>query len=169
MSQPPEPSDSTSDSSQVDDNAREVAEIILFESRERRKGQEDQLEHYQKLSIQLFGWTLVFWAIVVSQHDPPTHSPWFCIAVIAGVLSVATTARVILPRSWEGGPDIEDMVKGYYETNKPRRDLERGIIENLEQPYLNNKLRLDKALCAVRAQSVVSLLSVIALILTLIS
>ena len=52
--QPPDQPDRASDSSNGDDNSREVAEIILLESRERRKGQECRLEHYQKLAIQVF-------------------------------------------------------------------------------------------------------------------
>ena len=39
-----------------DQDRREVAEIILHESRERRKGQEYRLEHYKKLATQVFGW-----------------------------------------------------------------------------------------------------------------
>ena len=149
-----------------DDDGHEVAEIILSEGRDRRRGQVEQLEHYQRLSIHVLGWTLAFWAIVVSQQDPPTRSPWLFVAAILGVLSVPAAACVVIPQDWDGGPDIETMVKGYYK-KKPRSDLEHDIIESLKQPYLNNKARLGKALFAVRAQSAVSLLSVVALILAL--
>ena len=165
LSQPPEPSDSTSDSSQTDDNLREVAEIILFESRERRKGQEYRLEHYQKLSIQVFGWTLVFWSIFVSQRDLPTSSSWFCVAAVAGVLSLAATAYTVMPSSWTEAPRIQTMTTHYYdEEGRPRRELERSLMTNLEESFHKNESRLDKMVFAVRAESAASLVSVIALV-----
>ena len=164
MSQPPEPSDSTSDSRQVNDNSRKVAEIILFESRERRKGQEYRLDHYQKLSIQIFGWTLVFWSIFVSQRDLPTSSSWFCVAAIAGVLSLTATAYTILPNSWTEAPRIQTMITHYYEEGRPRRELERSLMTNLEESFHKNEARLDKMVFAVRAESAASLVSVVALV-----
>ncbi len=163
MCKQPGPSDSTSGSSQTDDNSREVSEIILFESRERRKGQEYRLEHYQKLSIHVFGWTLVFWSIFVSQRDLPTSSSWFCVAAIAGVLSLIATAYTILPSSWTEAPRIQTMVTSYYEQGRPRRELERSLMANMEETFHENEARLDKMVFAVRAESAASLVSVVAL------
>ena len=106
-SQPPDQPDRASDSSNGDENSREMAEIILFASRERRKGQEYRLEHYQKLAIQVFGWTLVFWSIFVSQRDLPTSSSLFYVAAITGVLALIPMGRAITPKSWSGGPEPE--------------------------------------------------------------
>ena len=163
-SQPPEEPDSSSESPDSDKNRREAAEIILFESRERRKGQEYRLEHYKKLSIQIFGWTLVFWSIFVSQRDLPTSSPWFCVAAIAGVLSLAGAAYTILPKSWTEAPRIQDMITHYYEAGRPRSELERSFMTNLEESFHKNEARLDKMVFAVRAESAASLVSVVTLI-----
>jgi len=161
VSQPP---DSTPDPRQGDENKREAAEIILFESRERRNGQEYRLDHYKKLAIQIFGWTLVFWSIFVSQRDLPTSSPWFCVAATAGVLSLTAAAYIILPRSWTEAPRIQDMITHYYEAGRPRSELERSLMTNLEESFHKNEARLDKVVFALWAESAASLVSVATLI-----
>lgn len=162
--QPPEQPDSSSDSHGGDQNKREVAEIILFESRERRKGQEYRLEHYKKLATQIFGWTLVFWSIFVSQRDLPTSSSWFCVAAIAGVLSLMAAAYAIMPKRWTEAPRINDMITHYYEVERPRSELERSLMSNLEESFHTNEGRLDKMVLAVRAESAASLVSVATLV-----
>lgn len=161
MNQPP---DTTSESHHGDHNKGEVAEIILFESRERRKGQEYRLEHSKKLAIQIFGWTLVFWSIFVSQRDLPISSSWFCVAAIAGVLSLMAAAYVIMPKSWTEAPRIQDMIRDYYDAGRPRGELERSLMTNLEESFHKNEARLDKIIFAVRVESAASLVSVAALI-----
>ena len=159
-----QPSDSTSDSRQGDQNKREVAEIILFESRERRRGQEYRLEHYKKLAIQVFGWTLVFWSIFVSQRDLPTSTPWFGVAATTGVLSLVAAGYAITPKRWTEAPLLQDMISEYYDKGRRRDELERSLMTNLEQSFHKNEARLDKMVFAVRAESVASLVSVVALV-----
>ena len=159
-----QPSTTSADLPEGDQDKSEVAEIILHESRERRKGQEYRLEHYKKLAIQIFGWTLVFWSIFVSQRDLPTSSPWFCVAAIAGVLSLTAAAYTILPKSWTEAPRIQDMITHYYETGRPRSELERSLMTNLEESFHKNEARLDKMVFAVRAESAASLVSVVTLV-----
>ena len=156
--------ESTTDSPESDANRREAAEIILFESRERRNGQEYRLEHYKKLATQIFGWTLVFWSIFVSQRDLPTSSSWFCVAAIAGVLSLSAAAYAIMPKRWTEAPRINDMITHYYEAGRPRSELERSLMTNLEESFHKNEARLDKMVFAVRAESAASLVSVITLV-----
>ena len=156
--------ESAADPRDGDENKREVAEIILFESRERRTGQEYRLEHYKKLAIQIFGWTLVFWSIFVSQRDLPTSSSWFCVAAIAGVLSLTAAAYTILPKSWTEAPRIQDMITHYYEAGIPRSELERSLMSNLEESFHKNEARLGKMVFAVRAESAASLVSVVTLV-----
>ena len=124
--------ESTTDSRDSDESRREVAEIILFESRERRTGQEYRLEHYKKLAIQIFGWTLVFWSIFVSQRDLPTSSSWFCVAAIAGVLSLTAAGYTMMPKSWTEAPRIQDMITAYYEAGRPRSELERSLMSETD-------------------------------------
>ena len=156
--------ESAADPRDGDENKREVAEIILFESRERRKGQEYRLEHYKKLSIQIFGWTLVFWSIFVSQRDLPTSSPWFWVAAITAVLSLAAASYTIMPKGWKEAPRIQDMIEHYYEAGRSCSELERGLMTNLEESFHKNEARLDKMVFAVRAESAASLVSVVTLV-----
>lgn len=159
-----QPPTTTADLSESDQNKREAAEIILFESRERRKGQAYRHDHFKRLAIQIFGWTLVFWSIFVSQRDLPTASPWFCVAAITGVLSLTATSYAILPKDWTEAPLIEDMIRDYYDAGRPRNELERSLMTNLETSFRKNEARLDKIVFAVRAESVASLVSVAALV-----
>ena len=46
----------------------------------------------------------MFWSIFVSQRDLPTSSSWFCVAAIAGVLSLTATAYTILPNTFGRKP-----------------------------------------------------------------
>ena len=147
-----------------DQNKRELAEIILFESRERRNGQEYRLEHYKKLAIQLFGWILVFWSIFVSRGDLPTSSPWFCVSAAAGVLSLIAASFMIMPKTWTEAPRCRDMISAYYDAERPRRELERSLMENLEESFHNNEARLDKMVWALRAEGVTAFVSVAALV-----
>ena len=145
-------------------NRREVAEIILFESRERRKGQEYLLGHYQKLSIQISGWMFAFWLILVFQRDSLPSGAWFGVAATAGVVAVAVSAYTVLPKNWTGPPQIQTMSTHYYDQGRTRSELERSLITNLEKSFNENETRIAKTLCAVRAQSVASPVSVGALI-----
>ena len=166
LRRPQEQPESASDPGDGDENRREVAEIILFESRERRKGQAYRLEHYKKLAIQIFGWTLVFWSIFVSQRDLPTSSPWFWVAAITGVLSLAAASYTIMPKDWTEAPQIEDMIKDYYDAGRPRSELERSLMTNLEESFSNNEARLRVIVRVVRAEGAASLVSVASLVTT---
>ena len=159
-----QPPTTSADLPEGDQDKSEVAEIILHESRERRNGQEYRLEHYKRLAIQIFGWTLVFWSIFVSQRDLPTSSPWFCVAAIAGALSLMAAAYAIMPKSWTEAPRIQDMIKDYYDAGRPRSELERSLMTNLEDSFHKNEARLDRMVFAVRAESAASLVSVVTLV-----
>ena len=161
-----QPPTTSADLPESDQDKSEVAEIILHESRERRKGQEYRLEHYKKLAIQIFGWTLVFWSIFVSQRDLPTSSPWFWVAAATGVLSLAAASYTIMPKGWKEAPRIQDMIEHYYEAGRSRSELERSLMTNLEESFSNNEARLRVIVRVVRAEGAASLASVVTLVTT---
>ena len=74
------------------------------------------------------------------------------------------TSYVILPKDWTEAPLIEDMIRDYYDAGRPRSELERSLMTNLETSFGKNEARLDKMVFAVRAESVASLVSVAALV-----
>ena len=147
-----------------DEDKHKSAEIILFESRERRKGQEYRLEHYKKLAIHLLGWVLVFWSVFASEGNLPVSSKWFCVSAIAGILLLMSVSYVIMPKDWTEGPKCQDMIRHYYDAGRKRSELERSLMINLEEAFSKNEARLEKILLALRVAGSTASVSVVTLI-----
>lgn len=120
-------------------NKQDVAKLVLFEAREKRRLQDERLGFERRLGFLVFGTFLSLSTLAVSasnnkSEDIATAVFWF------GVPLAVTLMLSQYPlMKWSEASKIPYLVENYYEPGVERHVMEKELAEALEREYEHNE------------------------------